>query len=424
MFAAPRRRRLAGIALASMLYSTATPAPAQQVADEGLLLRLSESLGNGRLLLELRPRYNHIEDTGKRDAVDAWTARLLIGWQTAPWLDTRVNAQWIHADHLGARRFNDDPAKIASSTYPLLPDPSYHGINQLFADYAGLDGTRLRLGRQVVRMGNQRFVSDNDFRQIPQVFDGATLTSSAIAGAEVLAGEYRRVRNTQGRTARLRLHLLQIAWNPRPDQVLAAYAIGHDQANTGSQTGFGSNAYRIAGVRSEGSLPAGAAYRIHYHAEFAQQKAFRAGDTRIDANYWRLGAGWTGPCLSLRLDHETKGSNGGRYGFQTPLTDLYAFNGTALQYTSTPAQGLRDSWITLAGRIGGLDLFAELHRFRADQVSGTASRQLGRELDFMLTYPVRANLAARLQHARFRAGAGARTPNDVDKTWLTLAYSY
>jgi hypothetical protein len=42
----------------------------------------------------------------------------------------------------------------------------------------------------------------------------------------------------------------------------------------------------------------------------------------------------------------------------------------------------------------------------------------------MLTYPLLTNLNARLQHARFRAGAGARTPNDVDKTWLTLAYSY
>lgn len=424
MFAAPRRRCLAGIALAAMLCSMAMSAPAQQAADDGLVLRLSESLGNGRLLLDLRPRYNYIEETSKRDAVDAWTARLMIGWQTAPWLDTRVTAQWIHADHIGARRFNDDPAKFASSTYPLLPDPSYHGINQLFADYAGLDGTRLRFGRQVVRVGNQRFVSDNDFRQIPQVFDGATLTSTAIAGAEVQAGEYRRVRNTQGRTSRLRLHLLQIAWNPLPDHVLAAYAIGHDQANTGSQTGFGSNAYRIAGVRSEGSVPAGATYRFHYHAEFAQQKAFRGGDTRIDANYWRLGAGWTAPWLSLRLDHETKGSNGGRYGFQTPLTDLYAFNGTALQYTSTPVQGLRDSWFTLGSTIGRLDLFAELHQFRADKVSGAASSRLGRELDIMLTYPLLTNLNARLQHARFRAGAGARTPNDVDKTWLTLAYSY
>jgi hypothetical protein len=281
-----------------MLCSMAMSAPAQQAADDGLVLRLSESLGNGRLLLDLRPRYNYIEETSKRDAVDAWTARLMIGWQTAPWLDTRVTAQWIHADHLGARRFNDDPAKFASSTYPLLPDPSYHGINQLFADYAGLDGTRLRFGRQVVRVGNQRFVSDNDFRQIPQVFDGATLTSTAIAGAEVQAGEYRRVRNTQGRTSRLRLHLLQIAWNPLPD-VLAAYAIGHDQANTGSQTGFGSNAAMACAARS---VPAGV---IPLSREFAQQKAFTVAthaSMPITGGRCRLR-----PRGGLRLDHETKG---------------------------------------------------------------------------------------------------------------------
>lgn len=424
MFAAPRRRCLAGIALAGLLYSTATMALAQQAAGDVLALQLSESLGNGRLLLDLRPRYNHITETTKRDAVDAWTARLLLGWQTAPLLDTRVTVQWIDASHPGPKRFNDDPAKIPVSPYPLLPDPVYQGINQLFADYAGLDATRVRIGRQAVRVGNQRFISDNDFRQIPQVFDGMTLTSNALAGIELQAGEYRRVRTTLGRTSRLRLHLLHMAWNPRPDQVLAAYAIGHDQANTGSQTGFGSSAYRIAGVRSEGSIRLDESQRAFYHAEWAQQKAFRGGDARIDANYWRLGAGWTMPWFSVRLDHESKGSNGGKYGFQTPLTDLYAFNGTALQFTTTPAQGLRDTWLTLSNRIGRVDVFAELHRFRADQVIGAASADLGREADFMLTYPVMANLSARLQHARFRAGTGARIRNDVDKTWLTLAYSY
>jgi Alginate export len=430
-----RYQWLAKRAFAVMLLTVmacASPAFAQNTGDDNLILKLSDSWGNaltntltnGRLLLDLRPRYNFIEETNKREAADAWTARVLLGWQTAPLFDTRLTAQWIVADHIGNKRFNDEPARIPNSPYPLLPDPRHHGVNQLFADYTGISDTRVKLGRQLVRMGNQRFVSDNDFRQIPQVFDGVTLANTALPNSEIQVGEYRRVRTTLGRTNALRLHLLHAAWNSLPEQVLAAYAIGHDQAATGAQTGFANNANRVVGIRSEGSIAIDESSRLLYHAEFAQQKRFRGGDARIDADYWRVGAGWTTPRLSVRIDHENKGSNGGRYAFQTPLTDFYAFNGLALQYTSTPAQGLRDTWITLRTQIARLDLFTEIHRFRADVPGGGVGRDLGREWDLTLSYPLMANLSARLQLARFRAGAGARVQNDVDKTWLALNYSY
>ncbi len=424
MLSVCRQRWLAKHALIATLLSAPAVVSAQALGGEGLALKLSESLGNGRLLLDLRPRYSHIEETNKREATDVWTTRVLLGWQTAPLFDTRLTAQWILVDHIGAKRFNDDPARIPVSPYPLLPDPRYHGVNQLFADYAGVDDTRVRLGRQLVRMGNQRFISDNDFRQIPQVFDGVTVTTNALDGSEIQIGEYRRMRNNLGRTSALRLHMLHAAWNPLPGQVLAAYAIGHDHTATGAQTGFASNANKVFGIRSEGSITLDESNRLLYHAEFAQQKYFRGGDARIDADYWRLGAGWTVPWMSVRIDREVKSSNDGKYGFQTPLTDLYAFNGLALQYTSTPAQGLRDTWATLRTRIGRLELFSELHRYQADAPGGGVGRNLGREWDLTLSYPLLANLSARLQLARFRAGDGARVKNDVDKTWLMFAYSY
>jgi len=424
MFPPAGHRRFARLALCASLLCAAGPGFAGTASDDGLALKLSDSLANGRLLLDLRPRYNHIEETNKREAADAWTTRVLLGWQTAPLFDTRLTAQWIFADHIGAKRFNDEPAKIPASRYPLLPDPRYRGVNQLFADYSGIDDTRVKLGRQVVRMANQRFVSDNDFRQIPQVFDGVTVLTTTLPNTEIQVGEFRRVRTSLGRTNALRLHLLHAAWNPLAEQVLAVYVIGHDQAATGAQTGFANNANRVFGLRSEGAIAIGETQRLLYHAEFAQQKRFRGGDARIDAAYWRLGAGWTTPRLSLRIDHEHKGSNGGRYGFQTPLTDFYAFNGLALQYTSTPAQGLRDTWLTLRTQIARLDLFAEIHRFRADVPGGGVGRDLGREWDLTASYPLMANLTARLQLARFRAGEGARVRNDVDKTWLAFVYSY
>ena len=163
-----------------------------------------------------------------------------------------------------------------------------------------------------------------------------------------------------------------------------------------------------------------------YYAGVAQQNRIGNGDRRIDANYRRIGMGIqtagsaTFGTRGARFDQEVKGSNNGIYGFQTPLTDFYAFNGWALQYTSTPAQGLRDTWLTARGQMQKLGLFTEYHRFRSD-FGGLA---LGREIDVSATYPITRALVAKLQHAQFRAGSGASTKNDVDKTWFTLTYKY
>lgn len=369
------------------------------------------------MLLELRPRYNHIEESDKSATTEVVTLRAVAGWRFAPHEDWRVTAELLHATHAGARRFNDSLAAIGTSPYPLLPDPRYTGANRLHVDYTGLPDTRIRVGRQVVRLDNQRFVSDNDFRQIPTLFDGATVRYDGLGDIALFAGSMRRVRNAFGDVNDLKLSLLHAAWAPRPGHALAAFAYFHDQARTSSNTGFASNAHRIVGVRAEGALPAFAGFEALYLVELARQGAIGQGDARIDAAYRRVGAGLGNAGLTVRYDHEVKGSNGGAYGFQTPLTDLYAFNGWALRFTTTPREGLVDRWATLRGQVGRVVFFAEHHRFGAD----AGSRHLGRELDVGVTVTLLDNLVVRLQHARYRPGS-IPAPT-VDKTWLTFTYT-
>src|SRR5205085_5178780 len=119
----------------------------------------------------------------------------------------------------------------------------------------------------------------------------------------------------------------------------------------GAFTGFADSSYRVIGVRASGGFPWGA-FEIPYIADFAQQKAFRNGDSRIDARYWRLGGGVAWRDITLRYDHEVKGSNNGQYGVQMPLTDFYAFNGWTLHFFNTPAFGLVDRWLTLRSAFG------------------------------------------------------------------------
>jgi Alginate export len=380
---------------------------------------IADALAGGRFTLELRPRFNRIDESNYPLRTQVGTVRAVAGWRSAPLHDWRLTVEAIHTDHFGADSFNDNGALFATSPYPLLPDPRYTGVNQAHVEYTGVDGLRLRVGRQVVRIDNQRWVSDNDFRQIPQLFDGVSAAYTGIASTELSASEYWRVRNTSGVASSLRLSILRAAWNPFPGHALSAYGYFHDQAQNGATTGFDDNSYRVIGVKAEGSAALTASLDLPYTAEYAQQRPYSGGDSRIDANYWRAGAGLATSGWTLRYDYEVKGSNAGVYGLQMPLTDFYAFNGWTLHFFNTPRQGLHDQWLTARAEWAKATFYAEEHRFRSD-FGGIG---LGRELDLSLTYPLMENGVVRLQHARYDPGAGTPDPR-IRKTWLTFTLTY
>ena len=400
-----------------------TPASADELASEsvqGIALRLSAALVDGSPLLELRPRYNVITETTKALSTDAMTLRTLVGWRSAPARDLRLTAQAILTGIVGPHRLNDDPRRSASSPYPLLPEPARQGVNEFHVEYRGFDTAKLRLGRQILKLDDERFISDVDFRQTPQLFDGLTISSQGLPGAEVIVGHYRRIRNVLGATSAVRLTVAHGAWNPAPGHSLIAYGYWHDSATTGAQTGFANNAQRIVGLRAEGEAPLFDGVRTNYLGEIAWQHAIGDGDARIAGRYFRVGAGIGSDTWTVRADHEEKGSRRGDYGFQTPLSDYYAFNGWALQFTTTPRAGIRDSWLTLRGALGPVEARAEHHRFR----SAWGALDFGTEWDASLAYQLRPDTQARLQLARFRAGRDTPEHNTVNKTWLTVTYRY
>ena len=380
----------------------------------------AQAIAAGRPTLDFRPRYNRIDESDKPERTEGFTYRAVAGWRTAPWHGLRLTTEFIHTDHVGAKEFNDDATQFAASPYPLLPDPRYTGANEFFADYAGIESLRVTAGRQLVRLNNQRFVSDNDFRQVPQLFDGATLAWRGIENAQLYAASFSRVRTTSGDLEKLRLTIANAAYNPAPGHDLAAYAVFHDQAQNGAFTGFSDSSYRVVGVRAEGAFRAFSTIDLPYSAEYAHQDAYSGGDARIDVRYWRLGGGAATENWTLRYDYESKGSNQGLYGMQMPLTDFYAFNGWTLHFFNTPQLGLRDRWVTGRAQWGPLTFYGEVHRFRSD----FNDVDYGRETDAGITWPALENLILRLKHARYRPGSAIPTQPSVTKTWLTITYTY
>jgi hypothetical protein len=377
----------------------------------------------GQPILELRPRYNRIDESNYPERTEGVTYRAIVGWRTAPWEGLRLTTELIHAGHIGPKNYNDDGGQLNTSRYPLLPDPDNTDVNQVFFDYSGVAGLRLKLGRQVVRIDNQRWVSDNDFRQTPQLFDGLGATYTGIANTQLHAAYYWRQRTTSGTEAPLNLTLLHAAWNPVAGHGVAAYGYFHDQAQNGAFTGFADNSYRVLGARAEGAFAGMLPVDLVYTAEAAAQRNFSGGDARIDADYWRLGGGASTERWTVRYDYEVKGSNNGRYGLQMPLTDFYGFNGWTLHWFNTPALGLRDRWATGRYQAGPFIFYGEHHRFRSD----ARDLDYGRETDLGVTWLAHEKFTVRLQNARYRPGPSqppAPVQPRITKTWLTATYSF
>ena len=380
---------------------------------------LAQESPAGRFTFELRPRYNHIDESDKPERATGGTVRILAGYVSAP-IDgmMRIVLEGIHANQIDPH-FNDNGGDFATSPYPLLPDPKYTGINQAYIDFTGIESARVRAGRQVVRMDNQRWVSDNNFRQTPQVFDGVNARYATPFGVELQGAYFGQVRTTSGDENDLNLTLLHAAWNPLPRHALVAYGYFHDQPSNGAFTGFANSSYRVAGVRAEGTAFRAGGFDFPYEAEVAWQRPYAGGDSRIDAKYWRLGGGAACDWGVLRYDYEVKGSNGGRYGVQMPLTDFYAFNGWTLHFFNTPRQGLRDGWITMKAGWQNFTFYGESHRFRSDY----GSIDFGKELDVGITYSWNENMTLRLQNARYDPGPNTPDPT-IRKVWVTFTWTY
>ena len=409
------------IVLWSMSFWVPAGALAQaQVADEKQPSLLGTVTG-GKLLLNLRPRYERVEQDGKAFDANALTLRSLLGWQTGSFHGFSVTAQMID---VGRAHDHYEDGKNGNTQYPRVADADNTDINQLFLDYTGLPFTRLRLGRQSIKLDNVRMVGNVEFRQVMQVFNGFSVENKSLPKTTVFAAHLERLKNIFGDQKQVKIELLNAAYQWSPGNNLIGYGHFHEQKTTASATGFADSSNRILGLRADGAYPLNETFKLLYTAEYAKQNDYADGDARINAEYIRagIGAGWAK--YYLRIDHELLSSNNGAYGFQTPLGTNHLFQGWADLFLTTPAQGMRDTFVSAGATLGKAKLLTEYHDFKSD-VGGI---HFGTELDFGVTYPLAKGLHGRFEYARFReddvlAPAAARK-RDTDKLWVTLTYNF
>ena len=394
---------------------------------------LADAISQGTSLSSLRLRDEFVQQDGKAEDANALTLRTLLGWQTAPLHGFSVGLQLINVGKL-QDDYNDFALGVnqpGKSSYPTVADPDYTGVNQAYLDWTGMADTRVRLGRQSVKLDNVRFVGNVEFRQVMQVFDGVSVESRALQKDTTLyAAHFNKLTQVSTLTQDTDINIANLRYALSPTESLIGYGyfVGWDVQTAQLQSS------RTLGVRLDGARPIAKDWKLLYTAEYAKQDPYKSGNSNIDSHYARLGAGAKWGDWFARIDREILSSNNGQSAFQTPLGTNHLFQGWVDKFLSTPAAGIRDSYVTAGTKLGKFTLLTEYHVFDSDvayaSTAGNGTRY-GSEWDVSLAYPFSKQLSGKLEYGRFREGApyvpggdATKRVRDTDKLWVTMLYSF
>jgi hypothetical protein len=438
----------AGSVLAVDIPASPPPAPTT----------LIEAIQMGKPMTNFRLRYENVDQDGKSDNANAWTLRSLIGWQTAPFNNFSFGAQFINVGQFSDEFYDNEEVfkgeKVPADkkTYPVVADPDNTDINQLYIDWTGLSNTKVRLGRQSVKLDNVRFIGNIEFRQVMQVFDGIAVENKSLPNTDIYAAHFDRVKQISTLLRGGNIDILHAAYHFTPTGTLTGYGylqgMGQNGQNVYSEdsktitgTGLSDNSNQTYGLRADGSHKINEDWKLLYTAEYAKQTDYKGGDSLIDAHYYNLSAGAGWQSWYLRINQEMLSSNGGKYAFQTPMGTNHLFQGWADVFLITPKQGIQDTFLSFGGKVMDIQLLGEYHWLDADKDfrtgAGTTGDKYGKELDLSASYAYGKNWLGKVEYANYQADdcyvkAGActatnsanRSYRDTEKFWLTLMYTF
>ena len=371
----------------------------------------------GDLIVDARLRYESVDQDGMADAAQALTLRTRLGYETPAWRGFKVLGEIENVTALEDRYNSTTNGKLR---YPVVGDPEVTELNRAQVSWSGA-GVDVVAGRQRLIFGNARFIGNAGFRQNEQTFDAAKLVVRPSKTLTVTYAYIDRVQRVFGRKSPQGewgsdSHVVQADLKTRLGQ-LSAYSYLLDFTNAPTQ----SNA--TSGARFAGSQTVRPGLALTYEAEIARQADYRNSPTRFDLGYLGLGAGLRGSANWVSVGLE-RFDGDGRRGFQTPLATLFAYQGWADVFLTTPAAGVRDlnlnlgTTVKLGPKSRPVKLQAAVHDFADDD----GSRRYGREVDLLATTPLNAVLSAEVRAAIFQGDRPGFA--DRQKVWFTLEAKY
>jgi hypothetical protein len=409
---------------------------------------LLDALAKGKPVIDLRARYETVEDASKTPDANATTLRARLGYETGAWNGLSLQVDFDQIWTVGSATYNS--TRNGKALYPVIADPSMTALNRLQLTYASNFDTKFVLGRQRLLIGNQRFVGNSGWRQHEQTFDALSAVNTSIDGLTLSYAYLYRINRVYGPEQpapsntpaaatgqadyfKSNSHIMDGIYAGIPGLKLEGYAFLLDLSAPGyamlpaQQLATSKLSTATVGGRGDYGFALADGVAAKLSGEFAHQSEYADNPLSISLNYW-LGEGsvtWQG--LSGLVGYEVMEGND-TIGFATPLATLHAFNGWADMFLTTPANGLKDLYFKggyslpadfIAAK--SLNLAALWHDYHTDALD----RGIGGEWDLQAELVMDTNLSFMAKYANY-AGSGTAFGGFPDKSvfWLQTAYKY
>jgi len=401
-----------------------TPAP-KPAADT-----FTGALTGGTVTANLQARYENVDQprpaSGTRlKEANAATLRLRLGYETAEYMGFGglVQIEHISANDAYNSRVN------GRTNYSVVADANVTELNQAYVSYSGLPQTRLKLGRQLLRLDNDRWIGNVVWRQNHQTYDGFTAVNKSLPDTTITAGIITNVNRVFSDASidngtgsllgnhHMRSPIFNVSYKGLgfAEVVGYGYFLDYDQ----SARAFGrANSTKTIGAKIKGDAPIMGDYKLLYAAEYAKQTDYKDNPIDFSAHYTLLEGGVDVKVAQFKLGYELLSGNG-RQSLSTPLATLFAFNGWADVFLVTPKNGLRDVYANARTTVAGVVLGADYHDFKADH----GGNKYGTEWDLIASKQINKTYSVGSRYARFKADNAVDHVNcpaciDTDKFWV------
>jgi hypothetical protein len=368
---------------------------------------------DGKASVDFRYRFEGVDQAGFDEDAKASTLRSRLTLASA---EINGISFLMEFDDLRSVISDDYNSTTNGNTdYPVVADPEGTDLNQAWARYSTdkFEGTG---GRQRINHGNQRFVGGVAWRQNEQTYDSFRFDVKPIEGLSLDYAYTWQVNRIFGPDDGVNpakwegdFHFLRGDWKLAENHKLTAY---YYLMEIDEQTGYAAGKTVNSSNETVGAEYSGQFGMFTLDAAYASQKD--AGDSELsyEADYGKVEAGLKFKPVTLKAGYEVLASDNG-VGFQTPLATLHKFQGWADKFLGTPADGIEDAYVSIAGKAGPVKLMAVYHDFSAE----SASQDYGTEIDLVATWPVTDYFTVQAKAASFDSDS---TIADTDKVWLTL----
>jgi len=365
-------------------------------------------------LVDVRLRFENVDQAGMAEEADALTLRARLGLETGKAWNTSL---LVETELLTALQDDYNSTTNGHTDRPVVNDPESYEINRFQLANRSIKDTAVIVGRQRVVLDDERFISRVGWRQNEQTFDAVQVINQSIPKLTIDATYFNQVNRVLGKESPLgRYHgdsyLANVGYQTPIGSVVGfGYWLDFEEAPRDSSQTLG---VRLSGKKSVGEI------ELAYLASYATQREYAGNPLRYDDDFHVFELVGTLREVSLGAGIETLDGDGVK-GFATPLATFHKFLGWADKFVVTPPNGLEHRYATLGfarKHVGLLDtLGATLvyHRFDSSRLD----IDYGSEIDLQLQAQWR-HVTALIKYADYDAHAFA---TDTRKYWLQLEYA-